>query len=297
MSVHGSGRNTLLINLGGGVVTDLGGFAASTYKRGIPFINIPTTLLGMVDAAIGGKTAVNEGTIKNQIGTFALPAGVFIFPGFLATLPAYHLKGGYGEIIKYALIADADLWDGIKSSHFSDLTAHPFNEAQWNFFIKKSIQIKTTLVNEDFKEKGVRAVLNFGHTIGHAMESLSMLPGHRPLSHGHAIALGMICESYLSVQKAGLSSQVQDEIAAVVLADFDPFRLSGEDINTLLSVLQQDKKRSGEEIKFSLIEKPGEARYGIPCSPSQILGSIQYYTRLTAGKNDHNSKTDKLQGK
>ncbi len=297
LSMHSPGRNTLLINLGGGVVSDLGGFVASTYKRGIPYINIPTSLMGMVDAAIGGKTGINEGKVKNQIGTFTLPAGVFIFPGFLSSLPAYHVKSGYGEIIKYALIADPDLWEGIKCSHFSEFIAHPFDESQWNFFIHKSIQIKTGIVNSDFTEKGSRALLNFGHTIGHAMESLSMTPGHRALSHGHAIALGMICESYLSVQKTGLPKQVLEEITAIILADFDHFRLSAQDITRLVALLLHDKKRTGEEVRFSLIENPGKAHYGIPCSNSLVMESIDYYNLLAVSSSDHNTNADKIPGK
>lgn len=283
LSAHSPGRNALLINLGGGVVTDLGGFAASTFKRGIRYVNIPTTLMGMVDAGIGGKTGINFGQIKNQIGTFYLPAAVFIFPGFLSTLPAYHLKSGYGEIIKYALVADEGLWDGIKYSHFSEFTAHPFDESQWNFFIDKSVQIKTGFINSDFTEHGVRAVLNFGHTIGHAMEALSMTSGHRLLSHGHAIAMGIICESWLSVQKAGLSGQTLEEIISVILSDFDIFPVSEKDMIQLLSLLQHDKKRRGEEIRFSLIEQPGKALYGITCSPSLIKDSVNYYNKLAGG--------------
>lgn len=274
----GAGRHTLIINLGGGVITDLGGFIASTLKRGVTYINIPTTLMGMVDASIGGKTAVNAGRIKNQIGTFYLPAAVFIHTGFLSTLPKEHFLSGLGEIIKYALIADEPLWKKIRSSSRNDLLSH--NHKKYETFIERSVKIKGTVVNEDFREEGKRALLNFGHTVGHAFESLSMSDGKENLSHGHAIALGMICESFISNEIAGLEKEVMNEIQKVILGLFPHVPLLKEDIPAVMNFIMNDKKKSGGEINMTLLEKAGKAVYGIPCQQTLVKNSLEYYSGL-----------------
>src|SRR6201996_7996258 len=195
-------RQSLLINLGGGVISDLGGFSASTYKRGIDFVHVPTTLLSQVDASVGGKTGIDLDNIKNIIGTFTQPKAVFIAYDFLKTLPPRQILSGLAEMLKHGLITDAAFWNDLKNSDLS----FPGEE-----LIYKSIQIKNKVVLEDPKEMGIRKSLNFGHTIGHAVETNSLLHDENPLTHGEAIAIGMICESYLSHKKTGLGSNELDE--------------------------------------------------------------------------------------
>ena len=200
-----AGRHSLLVNLGGGVISDLGGFVASTYHRGIPYVNIPTTLMAQVDAAIGGKTGLNIGGVKNQAGTLCLPKAVFICNGFLKTLEKTDIANGFAEIIKYALIGDPVMWDKIKRLPLNDLLFKmPSGDAVLTELTERSIKIKHDIVEQDFREKNVRKVLNFGHTFGHALETLSMRDGNTPLSHGQAVAMGMLFEGRLSFKLTGL---------------------------------------------------------------------------------------------
>ena len=186
-------RKSLLLNLGGGVITDLGGFVASTYKRGIPFINLPTTLLGMCDASIGGKTGIDHQFLKNIVGTFAEPQQIFVYPDFLRTLPFVELRSGFAEMLKHGLIADEKHWKDLSSiENLNPESIYPF--------IETSMKIKQNVVEIDFKEQNIRKTLNFGHTIGHAVESL-FLQANQLIPHGEAVALGMICETHLSFWK------------------------------------------------------------------------------------------------
>ena len=206
----GADRKSLLINLGGGVISDLGGFAASTFKRGIDFIHVPTTLLSQVDASVGGKTGIDIDSIKNIVGTFTQPKAVFIHDEFLNTLPERQILSGLAEMLKHGLICDADYWNQLKNS---DLTK-PAAE-----LIYRSVEIKNEVVIEDPKETGIRKSLNFGHTVGHAVETYSLVNENvESLSHGEAIAIGMICEAWLSHKKSGLSSQELKEITDVTTA-------------------------------------------------------------------------------
>ncbi|MEI8137557.1 MAG: 3-dehydroquinate synthase family protein, partial [Bacteroidota bacterium] len=195
-------KNSLIINLGGGVVSDLGGFCASTYKRGIDFINIPTTLLSMADASLGGKTGINFNGLKNSIGTFAQPKGVFINPDFLKTLPNRHYKNGLTEIFKIALICDKKFWNELKTLEINSASEQ---------IISKSVSLKNKIVLKDPFDKGLRKTLNFGHTIGHAIESL-LLATNKELLHGEAIVIGILVESHLSFQKKLLSKKELDEV-------------------------------------------------------------------------------------
>src|SRR6201996_7947995 len=199
----GADRKALMINLGGGVVSDLGGFAASTFKRGIDFVHVPTTLLSQVDASVGGKTGIDIDSIKNIIGTFTQPKAVFIEYSFIETLPARQILSGLAEMLKHGLIADAAYWEMLKNSDLKKPGAD---------LIYLSIAIKNRVVIEDPHEKGIRKSLNFGHTIGHAIETYSLLNDKDPLSHGEAIAIGMICEAYLAHQKVGLSADELKDI-------------------------------------------------------------------------------------
>lgn len=248
LSDLGADRKSLLINLGGGVVTDLGGFVASTYKRGIDFINIPTTLLSMVDASIGGKTGVDLGALKNQIGIINLPKMVLIFPDFLKTLEKRQLISGFAEMLKHGLISDANYWTTlIKAKNFSDTS-----------YIQKSISIKNEVVQQDPTEQGIRKKLNFGHTIGHAIESYFLEnPKLETLLHGEAIAIGMIIESYFSHKLCGLSMVDLNEIKNVFLKSFKKVSFSKTDIEVIINLLKHDKKNTHGVVNFVLLQEIG----------------------------------------
>ena len=248
-------RQALIINLGGGLVSDLGGFMASVYKRGIRFINVPTSLLAMVDAAIGGKTGVDLGALKNQIGCFSNPEAVFVSPEFLETLPLNDLKSGYGELLKYSLIDRLELWQLFQKIDFE-------NTENIDDLIKSSLEIKTRIVNQDPKEKGLRKILNFGHTYGHAFESLSLMESpNEPLLHGEAVALGIICELWHSVRQMNFPQQYFDDIKSFILSNFRGFQINEEQIETLISLMKKDKKNAGDQIAVILLEDIGKPHY------------------------------------
>jgi 3-dehydroquinate synthase len=273
-------RHSFLINLGGGVVTDLGGFVASTFKRGIPFIHIPTTLLGMADASVGGKTAINLKNIKNQLGTFQNPEAIFISTGFLKTLDNYQVLGGMAEIVKAALVADEELWNKLCSVTLSSLLKKDVEDDAWVDLVTASVALKCSIVEQDFRDKGIREILNFGHTLGHAFESLSLQEDRKALSHGHAVVLGMICESYLSSIKTGLNNPDREKIVRMILSEYAYYPLADEDLIFLSGCILQDKKRSAEGLRFSLLEKPGKAVTGITCNSNEILESINFYRKF-----------------
>lgn len=265
-------RNALLINLGGGVITDLGGFVASVYKRGIPFINIPTSLLGMCDASVGGKTGIDHLFLKNIIGTFASAEEVFLYPEFLKTLPFEELRSGFAEMLKHGLIADA--------AHWAELAALPQLIPEALFpLLKKSVQIKQTIVAKDFQERNIRKTLNFGHTIGHAVESAFLQAG-RPILHGEAVALGMICEAVLSVRECGLHSDDVFNISDVIRKHFPLLPLAELDENHLLALMQNDKKNSEGQVKFALLDSVGSATYDCKVSAENIRYALHYYRQL-----------------
>ena len=234
--------NSLLINLVGGVIGDMGGFCASTYKRGIEFIQIPTSLLAMVDASVGGKLGVDFNGLKNQVGLFSNPKSVIINPKFLETLPEDELRSGFAEVVKHALIVDKNLWNHLKNNPFQDL--------YWEEIIESSVQIKNKIVMSDPKEKGERKKLNFGHTFGHAIESYYLQKG-TPILHGEAIFVGIILESELS----SLSVSEKNDIKNYILSNFSlPYTPSK---SNLLNFLRNDKKNFEEKINFSLLEGIG----------------------------------------
>ena len=264
-------RNSLLINLGGGVVTDLGGFAASTYKRGIDFIHIPTTLLSQVDASVGGKTGIDIDNLKNIIGTFTQPKAVFIEHAFLNTLPARQVKSGVAEMLKHGLIADAAYWENLKKSDLEHPTAQ---------LVHQSVLIKNKVVIADPTERGLRKILNFGHTIGHAIESYSLDNDVNPLTHGEAIAAGMICEAYLSHQKAGLSLTAMQEIIDVLMGIYGKYDLKEESFAHLTAVMRKDKKNVGGKINCSLLANIGDCRTDFVCTNDELCESLRYYASL-----------------
>jgi 3-dehydroquinate synthase len=268
-----AGRKSLLINLGGGTVTDLGGFAASVYKRGMAYVNLPTTLLAMTDAATGGKTGVNYRNLRNAIGSFAPPAGVFINTDFLATLPSEHLLSGYAEIIKHALIADAELWEELQ-----DTSILPADG--WDDLIVRSLAIKNKIVAADPYEKGERRLLNFGHTAGHAFETAVLDQAGEPLLHGHAVALGMICEAFLSARQASLPDSELIKIVDFLTKLFPLPSLQAVPNDNLIGYMRQDKKNEGGRINFTLLGAPGKGMINRYCDAALVEKALDYCRNL-----------------
>ncbi len=265
-------RKALMINLGGGVITDMGGFIASTYKRGIPFINIPTTLLGMCDASIGGKTGIDHQFLKNIIGTFAHPEQIFVFPEFLQTLPFEELRSGFAEMLKHGLITD--------ESHWSDLISIKELTPQNIFpFIERSMQIKQNVVEQDFTEQNVRKTLNFGHTIGHALESLFLLKG-KPIMHGEAVALGMICETRISFLQDLISEDTSNAIVSNIQKYYPHLDISEFSVEEIVNLMKNDKKNSAGNINFSLITGIGSSIFNCSVSLENIKTSLLYYQNI-----------------
>ncbi|GAA4315569.1 3-dehydroquinate synthase [Nibribacter koreensis] len=265
-------RWSLLVNLGGGVLTDLGGFCASLYKRGIRFVNVPTTLLAQVDASVGGKTGIDFMGFKNHLGAFREPLAVLVNPDFLRTLDLRQTKSGYAEMIKHWLIADADMF---KEQRYIGL----FTE-DWTALIEHSIKIKSKVVTADPLENDVRKILNFGHTIGHAVESYFLERPNQLLLHGEAIAVGMLCESWLSVQKDLLSEEELDQIETFIMSIYEKVRLQEADLQAISQLCLQDKKNSGATINCTLLEKIGGAIYDQPITLQEVQAALRYYHSL-----------------
>lgn len=260
-------RKSILINLGGGVITDMGAFVASTYKRGIDFINIPTSLLSMVDASVGGKTGVNFQGLKNNIGLFIEPKTVYCDISLLETLPKRELISGIGEILKHALITDNPYWN--------QLTSYCFEKWNWETIITQSINIKSTIVLQDPLENSERKKLNFGHTIGHAIES-NKLQNNEVILHGEAIAIGMICESYLSYSENSLTKLELDEITTTILSIFKLPKITNNN-NTLIELMLQDKKNEHQKINFTLLNKIGSSSINHYLNEAIIIEALDYY--------------------
>jgi 3-dehydroquinate synthase len=267
-------RNSLLICLGGGVISDIGGFAAASFKRGMDFIHIPTTLLSMVDAAIGGKTGVNLDSIKNQIGLFALPKAVFIFSEFLKTLPDRQKLSGYAEMIKHAMI-DSE-------AHFNKLIRlNSPNKVCNEVDILESAAVKLRIVEADPTEKGIRKALNFGHTLGHAIESFSHKHDPDPLLHGEAIAIGLICESFISMRLLGLTEDDLRRMSSLVNWHFPHYRFSHGSANELFELMNHDKKNlEKSQLNFSLLGKIGEPVLDVVPGEKLIRESLHFYMNL-----------------
>ncbi|AFJ90594.1 3-dehydroquinate synthase [Blattabacterium sp. (Blaberus giganteus)] len=263
-------RKSLIINLGGGVITDIGGFVASIFKRGIRFINIPTTLLGMVDAAIGYKTGVNLNYIKNEIGSFYIPEFLIIDTHFLRTLPNKEIVSGMAEMLKHGLIASQNFWEQMIQIQ-TDIMIQ--NENKWMNLIHQSILIKQNIVNQDPKEEGLRKILNFGHTIGHALESYFM--NINKILHGIAVIMGMIYESWISCKINGLSISDYKEIKSI-LSTLCPIenKISGLEIKKLLFIMEHDKKNEKNKIQFSLLKEIGKCSYNCQVPSSLIKESF-----------------------
>lgn len=262
-------RNCLVINLGGGVVTDLGGFIASTYKRGLPFINVPTTLLAMVDASVGGKNGIDLGGFKNMIGTFNPPHAVFVFTHFLETLPQEQMQSGLAEMYKHGLIFDAHYWH--KLQHLSAVNWEDLPQ-----IIYESVAIKNHFVSHDFEEKNIRKALNFGHTIGHAIETYC-LQNQTPMLHGQAIAIGMIAESYLSQKRNGLPENEFLQIKNCLQSIAPVFEINDTVIETLIAIMKNDKKNQNQQIKMSLLLQIGDVSTNHTISENEIKEALQLF--------------------
>ena len=308
----GATRHSLLINLGGGMITDLGGFAAATFKRGINFINIPTTLLAMVDAAVGGKTGINFGGLKNEIGAFADARFVIINTCFLDTLDAENLCSGYAEMLKHALISDERMW----AEHVNFDLSQP-DLAELQRMVAESIAVKERIVAEDPHEHGIRKALNLGHTIGHALEEFALqqaggavvsarllplarartapnsqltsggavvstapnnqlTPGNRPLLHGYAVAFGLIGELYMSARKAGFPTERLHQTARFIRENYTQTEFTCNDYPTLLNLMRHDKKNTSGVINFTLLHNIGDIRINQTATDEEICEALDF---------------------
>ena len=271
LSECGADRNSVLINLGGGVVTDLGGFVACTFKRGIDFYNIPTTLLAMVDASVGGKTGINMGLLKNQIGIIKEPINVILDPQWLNTLPQKELRSGFAEMLKHGLIADRSYWDQLKNLEHLEKTII-------SKFIKPSLSIKKSVVTKDPDEKNLRKILNFGHTFGHAIESYFLKHEKKNrLLHGEAIAVGMVLESFLAVYCCNFPEIDAIEIKNVFKRFYPQLKFKKIDREKIESLLYHDKKNTAREINFVLLENIGTPKIDVKVSQSLFNKAFDFY--------------------
>lgn len=265
----GADRHSLLINLGGGVICDMGGFCASTFMRGFDFIQFPTTLLAQVDGSVGGKLGVNFNGYKNLIGMFNNPVGVFIYDQFLVSLPEVELRSGFAEIVKHALILNYNLWEQIK-------TLDKLNMDDLLPLIEKSIVIKKQIVQTDPGETGKRKILNFGHTLGHALET-AFINNNKSIAHGEAIAAGMIMECYLSMAYYNHSPEWMDDILITFRKFFPKFEIDGDTESEMLENIKMDKKNRQRKPNFTLMIDIGNVEYDLEVSETQIVKSIDYY--------------------
>lgn len=282
----GATRHSLLINIGGGMVTDLGGFAAATFKRGINFINVPTTLLAMVDAAIGGKTGVNFGGLKNEIGAFCEAAFVIISDLFLHTLDRRNIASGYAEMLKHALITtpeneqDKQLLERTLAYDMDEMASANHHDGTAMSLIATSIKIKERIVRQDPTEGGVRKALNFGHTIGHAIEEWSLTTdraGAACYLHGYAVAFGMVAELYLSARKCGFSHNALHQAVNFIKENYGAAAITCDDYPTLLQLMHHDKKNTGNgSINFTLLADVGDIRINQSATDEEIKEALDF---------------------
>ncbi|WP_240635516.1 3-dehydroquinate synthase [Hymenobacter rigui] len=273
LTTHHADRYSLVINVGGGVVTDLGGFAAALYKRGIGFVQVPTTLLAQVDASVGGKTGVDFQGFKNQLGVFQQPLAVCIEPRFLQTLDPRQLKSGYAEVVKHWLIADAEAFT--RNRYIGVLGID-----DWTPIIKESVALKQQIVEQDPLESGLRKLLNFGHTVGHALESYLLQQPGREILHGEAVAAGMVCEAWLSYQKGLLQAEELEQIESFLFSVFEKVQFVGLETEAIAEFALQDKKNAGSTINCTLLNGIGQGVYDQPVTLAEIAQALQYYHRL-----------------
>ena len=267
----GATRHSLMINLGGGMVTDLGGFAASTFKRGMAYINIPTTLLSQVDASVGGKTGINFGGLKNEIGVFNCANSVILSSTFLRTLDTENMLSGYAEMLKHGLLSSKENWAELLTF---DITTPDYATLQ--NLVAKSVAIKEQIVKEDPTEKGIRKALNLGHTAGHAIESLALKEG-RTILHGYAVAWGLLMELYLSARKCGFPAKEMHQMEAYIKEHYGKFLYECKHYETLYNFMSHDKKNQGGNINFTLLGGIGDIRINQTASQDEIEEMLDYY--------------------
>ncbi|MBI1769410.1 MAG: 3-dehydroquinate synthase [Bacteroidetes bacterium] len=263
-------RHSLLVVLGGGVLGDMGGFCAATFKRGIDFILMPTTLLSQVDASIGGKLGIDFNNFKNHIGVFHEPKATILHSPFLKTLPERELRSGFAEVIKHCLISDEPMWQTIRKKKL--------NDQDWETLVKHSIGFKKSVTEKDPKEKGLRKILNFGHTIGHALESYFLAEGNR-IFHGEAIAMGMVMESYIACEKKMIDQKQLDEVTSYLIEIFEKQDMPWGD-SLVIQLIAQDKKNKGNEILMALPEGIGKARWDITVNEEELEKSFDFYRSI-----------------
>lgn len=271
LSNGGGTRHSLLVNLGGGMVTDLGGFAAATFKRGIPYINIPTTLLSMVDAAVGGKTGINFNGLKNEIGSFYPARVVLLDTEFLKSLDDENIRSGYAEMLKHGLISTEKDW--------AELICFDLNRIDYvalRELVAKSVAVKERIVAEDPFEKGIRKALNFGHTAGHAFESLALEEGH-PRLHGYAVAWGMVCELYLSCLRTGFPKDKLRQTVQFIKETYGKFHFDCKQYDRLYEFMTHDKKNEGGLINFTLLGDVGDIRINQHADKQEIFDMLDFY--------------------
>jgi len=274
LSENGGDRKSLLINIGGGMLTDLAGFAASTFKRGVDFLNVPTTLLSQVDASVGGKTGINFNGLKNEVGTFKEPVAVIINTDFLKTIDRENFISGFAEMIKHGLIYNTEHLSELKDFDFGNINYELLQE-----IIKHSVNVKVYFVSNDPTEQNIRKALNFGHTAGHAFESLAM-EQKRPILHGYAVAFGMIVELFLSTKKCNLTKTEIENITSWLLKVYGKFEILESDFNRLYELMTHDKKNESGRINFTLIPKIGEFEINQNCDKELIFEALRYYRSL-----------------
>ena len=276
LGTRGATRHSLMINLGGGMVTDLGGFAASTFKRGIKYINIPTTLLAMVDASVGGKTGINFNGLKNEIGVFSPAEYVLIETEFLKTLDTQNLLSGYAEMLKHGLIST--------TRHWAELLNFDMNHIDYKMLqtlVAESVQIKENIVEQDPFEKGIRKALNLGHTVGHAFESLA-LETNRPVLHGYAVAWGIVCELYFSYLKTGFPKDKLRQTIQFIKDNYGVFAFDCKQYDRLYEFMTHDKKNNAGIINFTLMGEIGDIRINQSATKEEIFEMLDFY-RETMG--------------
>ncbi len=272
---NGATRKSLLINLGGGVVTDIGAFAAATFKRGIRFINIPTTLLSAVDAAVGGKTGINFNGFKNEIGVFCEAETVIISTSFLQTLPHEEILSGYAEMLKHGLISNAETYNRLLAFDIAEAN----NMAHLLSLLEESVNVKKRIVEDDPTEKGIRRALNLGHTAGHAFESLA-LSRRAPIPHGYAVAWGLVVALVLSHMRFGFPSDQLQRLAAYIYEKYEAFHITCDDYPALLELMHHDKKNENSDINFTLLGEIGDVRIDCTCSEEDIKTALDIYRDL-----------------
>ena len=269
----GATRHSLMINLGGGMVTDLGGFAASTFKRGIQYINIPTTLLSMVDASVGGKTGFNFGGLKNEIGVFSNASSVILDTTFLRTMDRENLLSGYAEMLKHGLISNDRMWAELLE--FLESLENLDHLDSLAPMLAESVAVKQRIVTEDPTEHGIRKALNLGHTAGHAFESLAL--ERKPVLHGYAVAYGLIVELYLCCVKTGFPQQKMRQTVAAIKSHYGRMPITCDDYPQLLALMHHDKKNTGHDINFTLLGDVGDIRINQTASEDEIRDALDFY--------------------